>query len=192
MEAFDLHNPVHRVTVDQFHRMIDAGVFRDGDRVELIDGEMRDMTPIGPPHGSSTDRLTMLFAPAFADVAIVRVQGALVLDDGTEVYPDLMLLKLRQDRYAKAHPVGDDALLVIEVADRSLATDAGVKRAKYACAGIRRYWVVDLPNRQLHDYRDPDRFSGRYRQLHTLSEGVLPIKIEEVDLQVDIAELFPV
>lgn len=83
MLAHDLDSPIHRISVEQFHRMIEAGCFGDGDRVELIDGEMRDMTPIGPPHQGTTDSLNMRFATALARRAIVRVQGPVVLDDGT-------------------------------------------------------------------------------------------------------------
>ena len=192
MEATNTVNPIHRISVEQFHCMIEAGVFADGDRVELIDGEMRDMTPIGPPHGGCTDSLNMIFARKVAGKAIVRVQGALVLDDGTEVYPDLLVLKQRDDWYRKSNPTGDDALLVIEVADSSLPLDLGVKLAKYARAGIRRYWVIDIKSRTLHDHRDPDRFGRRYRQLHSLADGPLTVTIEGVDVQVDVGALLDI
>lgn len=191
MEAIDLHSPIHRFNVERFHRMIEAGVFDDGDRVELIDGEMRAMPPIGPPHRSATDTLTMLFAPPLAGRAIIRVQGPLTLDDGTEVYPDFMVLRWRDDRYARANPTPEDVRLLIEVADSSLALDRGLKLGKYARAGIGRYWVADIPHRTLHDYRDPDRFGGRYRQLHSVGEGRISITIEDAEIQVQIAELFP-
>jgi len=191
MQALDLDNPIHRISVEQFHRMIEAGCFGDGDRLELIDGEMRDMPPIGPPHGGTTDTLTMIFAPKLAGKAIVRVQGALVLDDGTELYPDLAVLRLREDHYRKANPTGDDVLLVIEVADSSLALDLRTKLAKYARAGIRRYWVVDLRHRSLHDHRDPDRFGRRYRQLHSLTAGDLSVDIEGVRITVAVADVLP-
>ncbi len=184
-------NPIHRISVEQFHRMIAAGCFGDGDRVELIDGEMRDMPPIGPPHGGTTDRLTMLFAPQLAGQAIIRVQGAVVLDDGTELYPDLSVLKFRDDYYRQANPTGDDVLLIIEVADSSLALDLGAKLAKYARAGIRRYWVVDLRHRILHDHRDPDRFGRRYRQLHSLTTGEVVFDLGEERIRMPVASLMP-
>jgi Uma2 family endonuclease len=189
--ALDVLNPIHRIDVERFHRMIEAGCFGDGDRVELIDGEMRDMSPIGPPHGGTTDTLTMILAPKLAGKAILRVQGALVLDDGTELYPDLSVLELRDDFYRQANPTGDDALLVIEVADSSLPLDQGIKLAKYASAGIRRYWVVDLRHRTLHDYRDPDRFQRRYRQLHSVTAGNLSVDIAGEKVTVAVAEIFP-
>jgi Uma2 family endonuclease len=191
VRALDVLNPIHRIDVERFHRMIEAGCFGDGDRVELIDGEMRDMSPIGPPHGGTTDTLTMILAPKLAGKAILRVQGALVLDDGTELYPDLSVLGLRDDFYRQANPTGDDALLVIEVADSSLPLDQGIKLAKYASAGIRRYWVVDLRHRTLHDYRDPDRCQRRYRQLHSVTAGNLSVDIAGVKVTVAVAEVFP-
>jgi Uma2 family endonuclease len=190
MEATDTINPIHRISVKQFHRMIEAGVFVDGDRVELIDGEMRDMAPIGPPHSACTDNLNMTFAPRLEDKAIVRVQGPLTLDDGTEVYPDLLVLKQREDWYRLSNPTGDDVLLVTEIADSSLSFDLGIKLPKYARAGVRRYWVVDVKNRTIHDYRDPDRFGRRYRQLHSVTDGILSLTIEGVDIQVDVRRLF--
>ena len=192
MEALDTISPIHRISVEQFHRMIEAGVFAEGDRIELIDGEMRDMTPIGPRHNSCTDSLTMTFAPKLAGKAIVRVQGALVLDDGTEFYPDLLVLRQRADRYQRSNPTGEDTYLVIEVADTSLSVDRDTKLPKYARAAIRRYWVADIQNRTIHDYRDPAPFGGRYRQLHSVSEGVLSVIIEGIDIQVDVKDLFPV
>ena len=190
MLAHDVHSPIHRISVEQFHRMLEAGCFDDGDRVELIDGEMRDMTPIGPPHQGTTDSLNMRFATALAGRAIVRVQGPVVLDDGTELYPDLSVLEPREDFYRGANPTGDDVLLVIEVADSSLALDQGIKLAKYARAGIRRYWVVDLRHRTLHDYRDPDGPRGRYRQLSSLTAGAINIDLAGVRVTLPITSLF--
>jgi len=192
MEAIDTINPIHRISVEQFHRMIDAGVLAEDDRIELIDGEMRDMPPIGPPHCGATDTLNMILAARLVGRAVVRIQGALVLDEATEVYPDLQVLRAREDRYFNAHPTGDDALLVIEVADSSLAIDLGTKLQKYARAGIRRYWIVDVKNRVVHDYRDVDRFGRRYRQLHSVSDGGLSVILAGVEIEVDVGGLFPV
>ena len=191
MEAIDTINPIHRTSVEQLHRMIAAGVLDEDDRIELIEGEMRDMPPIGPPDSSATDTLNMILAARLVGRAVVRTQGALVLDDGTEVYPDLQVLRPRQDRYFESHPSGDDALLVVEVADSSLVIDLGTKLQKYARAGIRRYWVVDIKNRVVHDHRDVDRFGRRYRQLHSVSNGSLSVVLEGIEIEVDVAGLFP-
>lgn len=191
MEASDTLSPIHRISVEQFHRMIEAGVFADGDRVELIDGEMRDMAPKGPPHGGCTDILNMTFAAKLGGKAIVRVQGPLVLDDGTEVYPDLQVLRCAPDWYRQAHPTGDDVLLSVEVADSSLPYDLGTKLPRYARAGVERYWVVDLRSRTLHDYHDPDRFGRRYRQLRSVVSGPRSVTIQGVEVRIDVEDLFP-
>jgi Uma2 family endonuclease len=191
VEAIDTLNPIHRISVEQFHRMIAAGLFVDGDRVELMDGEMRDMTPIGPPHNSCTNTLNMVFASRLAGQAIVSVQGPLVLDDGTELYPDLTVLKPHRDRYRQANPTGDDAHLVIEVADTSLSLDLQVKLPKYAHAGIPRYWVVDIKDRTIHDYDDLDRFERRYRQLHSVTDGAVSFTLGDIEVRVELSELFP-
>jgi Uma2 family endonuclease len=191
MEAIDTSNPIHRISVEQFHRMIEAGVFDDGDRVELIDGKMRDMPPVEPAQGSCSDSLTMGLASKLTGTAIVRVQGALELDDGTELYPDLAVLDLLNDRYRQANPKGDDALLVIEVADTSIGFDLGIKLAKYARAGVRHYWVADIRGSTIHDYRDPDRIARRYRQLRSVTDGLVSITIAGVDIRVDVNTRLP-
>jgi Uma2 family endonuclease len=191
MEAIDTHNPIHRISVAQFHRMIEAGVFSEGDRVELLDGEMRDMTPIGAPHSSCTDILTMKFAPKLEGKAIVRVQGARVLDGGTELYPDLAVIRHREDWYRRSNPTGEDTFLVIEIADSSLSIDLGKKLLKYARAGIRRSWVVDINSRTIHDYGSPDRVGGLYRQLHSVSDQALSVNIEGIAIEVVVSDLFP-
>ena len=193
MEAISVDNPIHRLTIDQFHRMIAADVFSDQDRVELIDGELRDMTPIGPAHGGGVDYLTMLLAPLVADKAIVRIQGALVLDEDTELYPDVMVLKLRDNGYRKRNPTPADVLLLIEVADSSLAGDLGAKLEQYARVGIPRYWVVDIAGRTLRDYREPDRFGRRYRKRRQVSKGVFQVRLkglDGIDIPVSLTDLF--
>lgn len=193
MEAISVDNPIHRLTIDQFHRMIAADVFSDQDRVELIGGELRDMTPIGPAHGGGVDYLTMLLEPLVAGKAIVRIQGALVLDEDTELYPDVMVLKLRGNGYRKRNPTPADVLLLIEVADSSLAGDLGAKLEQYARAGIPRYWVVDVAGRTLYDYREPDRFGRRYRQRRQVSKGMLQARLKDldgIDIPVSLTDLF--
>lgn len=190
MEAQDLDRPIHRISVDKFHRMIEAGVFAAGDRVELIDGEMRDMPPIGPSHNGCTGVLLMAFASALAEGAFVVSQGPLVLDDGTEVYPDLLVLKLRDDRYQTANPEPEDVLLLVEVADSSLRFDLKVKLPSYARAGIGICWIVDLRKKVIHEYADPDRFSRRYRHLRFVSDGTCRVVVAGAEVAVATTNLF--
>ncbi len=123
-------------TTDEFHRMAAAGILSEDDRVELIDGEIVQMSPIGSPHASCVDRLTALFVRRFGRRAIIRVRNPIVLSRHSEPQPDLAVLKLRTDFYAEKHPGPSDVLLVVEVADTSADYDRLTKVALYARAGI--------------------------------------------------------
>jgi Uma2 family endonuclease len=145
----------HRFTVDEFHRMATAGIFGEDDRVELIDGEIVDMTPIGSRHQACIDRLTELFVGSLAGKALVRVQGPLRLGEHSEPQPDVTLLRRQPDFYASGHPGPGDVLLVVDVADTSLPYDRGVKMPLYARAGIPEAWLVDLEGERIVVYRAP-------------------------------------
>jgi Uma2 family endonuclease len=145
----------HRFTVDEYYRMAETGILAPGQRVELIEGEIVDMTPIGRRHMACVDRLTRDFVTALGDRAIVRVQGALRLHEHSEPEPDLVLLRPRADFYAEQDAGPDDTLLVIEVADTSEHYDRQVKVPLYARAGIPEVWLVDLTAGSVTAYREP-------------------------------------
>ena len=145
-----------RFDVDAYYRMAEAGILSPKDRVELIDGEIIEMAPIGAPHGGKVDRLTSLVARIVADGQVIaRVQGPLRLDRRNEPQPDLMLLRPRADFYETGHPSAADVLLLVEVADSSLAYDRGPKLALYARHGVPEVWVVDLVGRAVEICREP-------------------------------------
>lgn len=153
-EAVMVHR--HRFDVDAYYRMVEAGILGPEDRVELIEGEIVDMAPIGSAHASTTDLLASLFVRAVTDdVAIVRIQNPLRLDAHNEPQPDLMLLRPRADRYRQGHPTATDVLLLVEVADSSLAYDHGPKLALYARHGVPEFWIVDLVGRAVEICREP-------------------------------------
>lgn len=156
METLD--EPVlvrHRLDVDQYHRMAEAGVLAPDARVELIDGEIIDMAPIGTRHWSAVSRLNKWLVGHVGDAALVSVQQSLRLGRQDEPEPDIALLKPRADFYAGALPTGADALLVIEVADSTVAFDLRTKARLYATHGVRVYWVIDLANDTLHVHAAP-------------------------------------
>ncbi|MFM8436105.1 MAG: Uma2 family endonuclease, partial [Planctomycetia bacterium] len=132
----------HLITVDAFHRMGETGILGPADRVELIDGEIIDMSPIGALHAAIVDLLARHFARRAGESVFIRCQNPLRLDDVSEPEPDLVILRPRADFYATAHPGPADALLVIEVTDTSLAYDLGVKVPLYARHGIPEVWVI--------------------------------------------------
>lgn len=144
-----------RFTVDEYHRMGEVGILSDDDRVELVEGEIVEMTPIGSRHAAQVDRLASLLWARLGSRAIVRVQGPVQLSTDSQVQPDVVLLRPRDDFYAKSHPGPNDVLLIIEVADTSLDTDRRVKVPLYAKSGIPEAWVLDLTANQVIVHRHP-------------------------------------
>ena len=141
------HNPwVTRrpLTVAEYHRMGDAGILTEDDRVELIEGELIALSPIGSEHSGTANTLTRLLVMAVGDRGVVAVGNPVQLDDLTEPQPDFAVLKPRPDDYRSGTPRAADVLLIIEVADSSLAYDRTIKRALYARHGIPEVWIINL------------------------------------------------
>jgi Uma2 family endonuclease len=131
-------------TIEEYHRMGKAGIFSEDDRVELLDGEILKMSPIGSRHAASINRLHTQFTRLLNGRAIVSVQNPVVLNDFSEPQPDIAILKLRDDFYAQALPRAADVLLIVEGGDTSVEYDRGVKLPAYARSGISEVWIVDL------------------------------------------------
>ena len=144
-----------RFTVDQYYAMAKAGILKKEDRVELIDGVLVAMAPIGNRHLATTDRCTKIFIEAVGGRAIVRVQGSVTFDDRTMPEPDLTLLKPRDDFYASEAAGPGDVLLIVEVSDSSLEYDRGEKLALYARFGILETWIAALPEQTSKPIRNP-------------------------------------
>jgi Uma2 family endonuclease len=170
-------------TVEDFHRLAEVGVLREGDRVELVDGQVVEMSPIGGPHAACVRRLIAIFARHVRDVAVIDVQDPIVLGPRDQPQPDITLLRPRADGY-RDHPRPPAILLVVEVADTTLAYDRGVKVPLYARAGIPEAWLVDLGAERIHIHRDPA--AGGYRSIQVLSRGeaVTPLAFPDVTLAV--------
>jgi Uma2 family endonuclease len=155
-------------TVDEYHRMGDAGVFGPEDRVELLDGEIIEMSPIGSAHAGCVNALASLLGERLRKQAIVAVQNPFVLGRFSEPQPDLCLLRPRADFYRRSHPEPGDIFLVVEVAAASLPYDRGRKRPAYAAGGVPELWIVDLAGEAVLVHRRPAgrayRLSARYRR----------------------------
>ena len=158
-----------RFTVEEYHRMGEAGIFTEDDRVELVDGEIVQMTPIGSRHAACVKRLNRLLVAAVGDRAIVAVQDPIVTGPESEPQPDLTLLRPRLDFYAGSHPRPVDLLLVVEVADTTLAFDRTVKVPLYARAGIPEVWLVDLAGEAVEVYRRPT--GDQYAEVRRIIRG---------------------
>ena len=156
------------ITVEEYYTRAQIGLIDPDARVELIEGEVIDMAPIGNRHGYAVDLLNARLCALANDEAVVRVQGALRLSDITEVQPDISLLKMRADRYRDSQACGPDALLVIEVSDTTLNKDLHVKTPLYARHGVPEVWIVDLGNSRIRFHRAPQ--GGRYRDVTSASK----------------------
>lgn len=150
----------HRISVDAFYRMGETGILGPTDRVELIDGEIIDMSPIGALHAAIVDILARHFGRRAGESVFIRCQNPLRLDDVNEPEPDIAILRPRADFYMTGHPGPSDVLLVIEVSDTSLAYDLGTKVPLYARHGIPEVWVIDAATRLTRVFRQPA--GGRY------------------------------
>jgi Uma2 family endonuclease len=139
----------HRIDVDAFYRMASAGVLAEGARVELIQGEVIDMAPIGSRHAALVNKLNRLLTLSIGERAIVSVQQPLRLDQFSEPQPDLVLLKPRKDFYSDSHPTSADVLLLIEISDTSLRYDREIKIPLYARHAIPEVWVIDVQAKEI-------------------------------------------
>ena len=183
MAVADIHR--HLFTVDEFARMGEAGVFAEDDRVELIDGEIREMTPIGPTHAVVVNLLAELLITRLAGRAYVSIQNPVRLDRHTEPQPDLAVARRRLDAYASRHPEAGDLLLVIEVADSSLRYDRVEKVPRYGGAGIPETWLVDLAAEAVAVYTDPGRDGYAREQVRQRGDTIAATGVPELRLQVD-------
>jgi Uma2 family endonuclease len=171
-------------TTDEYHRMREAGILSEDDPVELIDGEIVEMSPISSRHAACVDRLTALFS-GLRGTAIVRVQSPITASGRAEPQPDLALLRPRDDFYARAHPGPGDVLLVIEVSDTSLQYDRSTKIPLYARAGIHEVWQVSLAEDVILVHRNP--VESAYRDVQTFGRGrrLSPEAFPEIVLEAD-------
>ena len=177
-----------RITTNRYQMMVATGVLTKYDRIELIEGDMLDMVPIGTRHSAITSRLTELFVLAVSRSATVVVGGPVNLGEFSEPQPDLMLLKRRADFYSGKIPESADVLLLIEVSDSSLAFDQGVKLNLYARYGVAEYWVVDVEGRRVVTYREPaTKAYGRALEF-TAADTVTPQAFP--DIKIAVGEIF--
>jgi Uma2 family endonuclease len=159
--------PRHRIDVDQYYQLAEEGILAPDARVELIEGEIIDMPPIGPSHSAVVSRLTRLFIRAVPERGHVRIQLPVRLDRYSEPVPDLALLRARDDDYMRSHPSAADALLLIEVSHSSLRFDRNAKVPLYARHGIPEVWIVDIEGLRVQFFRSLKE--GRYEDVQVTS-----------------------
>jgi Uma2 family endonuclease len=170
-----------RLTVKDFHRMAETGILGENERVELIDGELIKMPPIGPRHADIVNYITRNFARHLDADKLLTIQNPVHLDRYGEVYPDAAIVQNR--RYSDAHPLPNDVLLIIEVSDSTLSYDRDTKVPRYAAHGIGEVWLINVPERCVECYRQPYPEEQRYKGVQLIEHGtVVAQEIPEVEL----------
>ncbi len=151
----DMELSIHRFTVDEYHSLSETGILHEDDNVELIEGRIVDMVPIGSKHASCVNRIIELFADKLQKAAIVSSQNPIYLGEHSEPEPDIAVLKRKDDFYRNKHPSSQDIFLIIEIADASLEYDKFIKIPLYAKAGIQEVWLINLLENTIETYRSP-------------------------------------
>ncbi|MQA89410.1 MAG: Uma2 family endonuclease [Gemmatimonas sp.] len=175
-------------TVADYYRMAATGILSPDDRVELLEGEVVEMTPISSRHAGCVNYLGRELQRLIGSRAVVAIQNPVQLSDLSEPQPDLSVLKPRPDLYRESHPRPEDTWLVIEVADTSVETDRTVKGFLYARAGVPEFWLVDLSSATIEVYRNPGEGGWAEGSLARSSERLSPAALPDVGL--DVAEVF--
>lgn len=179
-----------RWTRAEYYRAAEAGIFGPEERLELLDGEIiRKMSPQRGYHAGSVASTNRILGDAFGPAFHVRVQLPLILDDLSEPEPDVVVVAGGPFDFGPGHPTAADALLVVEVSDTTPGFDRGRKRAAYARAGVREYWILNLPERCLELYRNPAR--GRYRERAVYDENAVISPLAAPRASIRVAELLP-
>lgn len=179
----------HQFNTSEFLRLCEVGILPEGARIELVHGEIIDMSPIGPTHSGIVNLLNMLLGPVVSRNWLVCVQNPVDLGSFDMPQPDICLARWRKDAYRNRHPGPRDIGLIIEVAETSLEFDTGAKRALYASSGIVEYWVVDIPNQRIEVSTGPG--PEGYASTVVLAPGQSACSTVVEGLALQVADLFP-
>ena len=174
-----------KFTVAEYYRMGEVGILRPDERVELIEGEIVVMAPIGPEHADDVNHFIYIFAPYSRGRFGISIQNPIHLDDGSEPQPDAALLRLRTGGYRTAHPTPADVLLIVEVADSSLEYDRNVKAHLYGRNNVPETWVKNLPEDCIERFTEPGPDGYATHTVHRRGETLTPVLLPDLELAVD-------
>lgn len=186
--AIQVERPRRLFTVDDYHRMAAAGVFGPEERVELIEGEIFEMSPIGLRHAGCVINATRLFVTRLGDRAVVSPQNPVVIRPRSEPQPDLLLLRPRVVSYSQEHPAPEDVLLAVEVADTTVRFDRLVKARLYARAAIPEFWLFLAQECALEVHRTPG--PDGYARVTRLGGEAVVSPLAFPDVQFAVADFF--
>jgi len=178
----------YRWSVEEYQKLGEAGIFHEDDRVELLNGDIVILAPIGTRHMKAVRRLINVMARKYGKSCLVDAQNPLMIDGYSVPQPDILLLRHTADTRDSA-PIPEDVLVLIEVADSSLPYDMRDKRDAYARTGVAEYWLLDLTRNQLFVFRDPDTNGYRSEQIVSATESIAPLAFP--DEAVALAEILP-
>lgn len=174
-----------KFTISEYHQMAEKGIFLEDDKIELIKGEIIQMSPIGSRHAAYVRRLTQLFSQKLGQKALISVQNPIDLgDDISEPQPDLAILSYQDDFYLNGHPQPQDILLLIEIADSSLIYDQEVKAPLYATARITELWLVNLIEQRLEIYRQPTANGYQETNYYRSNDSISSLAFPDISLTV--------
>ena len=176
---------IRKFTVEEYYRMAEVGILHPEERVELIDGEIVLMAPIGPQHNSGVIRLTEAFVALFRGLYVVMPQGSIRLSQLSEPEPDIALLRLRPDYYAESLPGPEDLVIAIEVSDTSLAHDREVKVNLYAQANIPETWIMNLVEDCIESFTGPGPDGYANHTIYHRGDRISPSTLPEVEFAVE-------
>ena len=178
-----------KFTVDEYYRMAEVGILKCDERVELIEGEIVVMPPIGPEHADDVDIFNGIFARYAPGRYRIRIQNPIRLGDHSEPEPDVALVRHRLEGYRTAHPTPADVLLIIEVADSSLGYDRDVKAHIYGRSWVPETWVRNLPEDCIERFTEPGPEGYARHTVHRRGETLTPVALP--DLELPVADLLP-
>jgi Uma2 family endonuclease len=181
--------PLRLWSVDEYHRILEAGILTVEDKVELLEGKIVQMSPQDPPHASTTQWAGSYLARLLGDRAFIRSQLPITLPPDSEPEPDIAVVRVDRRAYFDHHPAPEEIFLLIEIADSTLAKDRRQKAKTYAKANIPEYWVVDVNKRQVYIFRQPE--ADVYTQTFLLSEEEAIALVAFPEITVSLRQLFP-
>jgi Uma2 family endonuclease len=189
MQSTEINLQLRLWTVDEYHRMTEAGIFAPDERVELLEGRIIWMIAKGTAHRSAVGRIDRLLQDCLKNRALICVQDPVKLNERSEPEPDISVVKIDPLDYADHHPTPSEVYLIIEVADSSLKLDCETKAQAYSLAGIKDYWVLDVVKRELHIFRNQTQ--NGYESQVIIGETVSVSPLEFPDLQIRLSDMLP-
>ncbi len=173
-----------KFTVDEYHTMIQSGILQEDDRMELLAGEIVEMSPISSRHAAVVDKLAQLMIYRLGENGIVRIQNPVDLGKHSEPQPDIALVKYKKNFYANSLPRPEDIFLLIEVGETSIDSDRQVKLPLYATAGIPEVWLIDLLKDVVERYLEPKGDAYQRTEKYGIGQEIIPESFSQLRLAV--------